>query len=130
METKNQNSVQANAQNANDVKTFGVLKTISEKLFVLNNEKGTQYRLGTAYFEKQNTTASVRIYEANFVRGMEVGKKYLCVVRPYTKDGERRYSITMSHLEAEEQVSDAFYIASGGDTSKIVEAGVTAQPKF
>jgi len=78
------------------------LLTVSDN--VLENIKGTEYRLCTIAFKDANgkehrVTAS--IFENNFKYGMEVGREYLTTINPAKNEetGKTDLYFSVSHLE-------------------------------
>lgn len=85
------------------------LLSVSEEVKTMKNEKQTEFRNATIRFEDvQGNEQQVRaiIYNKNYSRGMETGKKYLTTASPTEEGGP---FIVMSHLAySEEANSDMF----------------------
>ena len=73
-------------------------KLMSEPGAILNNMKGTEYRLTSIELPK-GKIVSARIYEKSYKHGVVVGQKYLCTATQYDdKNGVAQIDIIISHL--------------------------------
>lgn len=86
----------------NQTATFmGKLINIGENVLNLNNNKQTEYLVGTVEFENaKNETVqrSAIIYMANYKHGMTTGNTYLCNLT-LIADKNNEPVITVSHLQ-------------------------------
>ena len=90
-------------RNVHEASFAGILKSVSEQTFELNNEKKTKYRIATV--ELEGKAIQAMMYEKNYAHGVKMGDSYSCRATYDPKWGNNQPLITVSHLPAAQRAT-------------------------
>lgn len=120
---------QVNEETGNNEAIFSAeLLSVSDKVLTMNNEKQTQYRVGTIRFEDDGGTkhtVTTVIYEKSYQRGMIVGETYQAVAQ----ETEKGVFIHTSHLTNSERATADMFNFSEATVSQVKESEVSVFSK-